>query len=122
MCEAGRIVHHLRNNIEDERNTVLLVGFQARHTLGRRLLERRPEVRIFGLDIPVEAEVVDVAAFSSHADQGELLDFALACRPTLDRLFLVHGEEPQALALAQRLQQQGFDQVTVPYAGAFYDV
>lgn len=122
MCEAGRIVHHLRNNIEDERNTVLLVGFQARHTLGRRLLEHRPEVRIFGLDIAVEAEIVDVGAFSSHADQAGLLDFAHACRPTLDRLFLVHGEEPQALALAQRLQEQGFDRVTVPYAGAFYDV
>ena len=122
MCEAGRIVHHLRNNIEDERNTVLLVGFQARHTLGRRLLEHRPEVRIFGLDIPVEAEIVDVAAFSSHADQADLLGFVHACRPTLDRLFLVHGEEPQALALAQRLIDQGFDRVTVPYAGAFYDL
>lgn len=122
MCEAGRILHHLRNNIEDERNTVLLVGFQARHTLGRRLLEHRPEVRIFGLDIPVEAEIVDVRAFSCHADQNDLLDFARACRPTLHRLFLVHGEEPQALALAQRLQEDGFDRVAVPQAGAFYDL
>jgi metallo-beta-lactamase family protein len=122
MCEAGRIVHHLRNNLEDERNTVLLVGFQARHTLGRQLLERRPEVRIFGLEIPVEAEIAEVPAFSSHADQNDLLAFARACRPTLERLFLVHGEEPQALALAQRLQEEGFERVAVPHAGSFYDL
>jgi metallo-beta-lactamase family protein len=122
MCEAGRIVHHLRNNIEDERNTVLLVGFQARHTLGRRLLEHSPEVRIFGLDVPVEAEIVEVSAFSSHADREELLAFARACRPTLRSLFLVHGEEPQALALAQRLNEEGFDRVTVPHPGTFFDV
>jgi metallo-beta-lactamase family protein len=122
MCEAGRIVHHLRNNIEDERNTVLIVGFQARNTLGRQLVEHRPEVRIFGIDVPVEAEIVDVGAFSSHADADELAAFAESCRGTIGNVFLVHGEEPQAQALAGRLRAAGFAGVTVPQAGAFHDV
>jgi metallo-beta-lactamase family protein len=122
MCEAGRIVHHLRNNIEDERNTVLIVGFQARNTLGRQLVEHRPEVRIFGIDVPVDAEIVDVGAFSSHADADELTGFAAACRSTVGHVFLVHGEEPQALALAARLRAIGLGPVTVPEAGAFHDV
>ncbi len=122
MCEAGRIVHHLRNNLEDERNTVLIVGFQARHTLGRRLVEHQPEVRIFGVDVPVEAEIVEVDAFSSHADRDDLVEFALASRESLEHTFLVHGEEPQALALAQRLHENGLDPVTVPRPGSFHDV
>jgi metallo-beta-lactamase family protein len=122
MCEAGRIVHHLRNNIEDERNTILIVGFQARNTLGRQLVEHRPEVRIFGIDVPVEAEIVDVGAFSSHADGNELAEFAEACRGTVEHVFLVHGEEPQAQALAARLRAAGIGSVTVPEAGAFHDV
>ena len=109
MCEAGRIVHHLRNNIEDERNTILIVGFQARNTLGRQLVEHRPEVRIFGIDVPVEAEVADVGAFSS------------ACRRTVEHVFLVHGEEPQAQSLAAKLRGAGIGSVTVPQAGAFHD-
>ena len=122
MCEAGRIVHHLRNNIEDERNTVLIVGFQARNTLGRQLVEHRPEVRIFGIDVPVEAEIVDVGAFSSHADADGLVEFAETCRSTVGQVFLVHGEEPQAQALAARLRMGGIGPVTVPQAGAFHDV
>jgi metallo-beta-lactamase family protein len=122
MCEAGRIVHHLRNNIEDERNTVLIVGFQARNTLGRQLVEHRPDVRIFGIDVPVEAEIVDVGAFSSHADANELASFAATCRSTVEHVFLVHGEEPQAQALATRLRAAGIGPVTVPQAGAFHDI
>jgi metallo-beta-lactamase family protein len=122
MCEAGRIVHHLRNNIEDERNTILIVGFQARNTLGRQLVEHRPEVRIFGIDVPVEAEIVDVGAFSSHADGDELAGFAESCRGTVEHVFLVHGEEPQAQALAVRLRAAGIGRVTVPEAGAFHDI
>lgn len=122
MCEAGRIVHHLRNHLEDERCTVLIVGFQARNTLGRRLVEHAPEVRIFGVDVPVEAEIVEVGAFSSHADREVLLDFALRCGPTLDHVFLVHGEELQSLALAERIEGSGIADVTVPHSGTFRDV
>jgi metallo-beta-lactamase family protein len=122
MCDAGRIVHHLRNNLEDERNTVLIVGFQAKHTLGRRLIEHQPEVRIFGVDVLVDAEIVDIRAFSGHADRDGLIEFAGGCNPAPDNIFLVHGEEPQALALAQRLQENGCAQVAVPRPGEFHDV
>lgn len=122
MCDAGRIVHHLRNNLEDERNTVLIVGSQAKSTLGRRLIEHQPEVRIFGVDVLVDAEIVDIRAFSGHADRDGLIEFAGGCNPAPDNIFLVHGEEPQALALAQRLQENGCAQVAVPHPGEFHDV
>ena len=73
MCEAGRILHHLRNNIEDPRNTILIPGFQAEHTLGRKIVERRAEVPIFGEPMRLRAEVVKINALSGHADQHELL-------------------------------------------------
>ena len=73
MCEQGRILHHLRNNIEDPRNTVLITGFQAEHTLGRKLVEKVREVRIFGEPMTVRAEVSSLDELSGHADQGELM-------------------------------------------------
>jgi metallo-beta-lactamase family protein len=78
-------------------------------------------VRIFGIDVPVEAEVVDVGAFSSHADAGELVAFARSCQRTVEHVFLVHGEEPQAQSLAAKLRGAGIGPVTVPQAGAFHD-
>jgi len=98
MCEAGRIVHHLRNNIEDDRNTILIVGFQAQHTLGRRIVERRPRVKIHGVDRDLRARVEVLNAFSAHADKNELLAFALACGPETKHFYLVHGEPEQQQA------------------------
>ena len=74
MCEQGRILHHLRNNIEDPRNTVLITGFQAENTLGRKLVEKWPEVQIFGEPMRVRAEIASLDELSGHADQRELLD------------------------------------------------
>src|SRR5262249_4372494 len=73
MCEAGRILHHLKHNLEDRRNTVLIAGYQAEGTLGRRLVERRPEVRILGRTVRLQAEVVVLNGLSSHADHNDLL-------------------------------------------------
>ena len=73
MCEAGRVLHHLKHNIEDPRSTMLIVGFQAPDTLGRRLVEHRPEVRILGRTFAVKAEVIALNGLSAHADHGELL-------------------------------------------------
>jgi metallo-beta-lactamase family protein len=100
MCEAGRILHHLKNNIEDPRNLILIVGFQAENTLGRRLAERRPEVRIFGESYRLRAEVEVMDAFSAHADAKELVEFvqALNNQKPLGRVFVVHGEEEQCVA------------------------
>jgi len=106
MCESGRILHHLQNNIEDSRNTVLVVGYMARDTLGRRIVDREKFVRIFGIEYELNAEVVIINALSGHADKNELMKFISGCLP-LKRIFLVHGEEEQALALQEALVREG---------------
>lgn len=119
MCEAGRILHHLRNGIEDARNTVLIIGFQAKNTLGRKIVERQSVVRILGVERSLEAEVVVMDAFSAHADRDDLLDFVTGCRSRLSRLFLVHGEEEQMLPLGDRLSRMGIPGVHAPVLGEF---
>jgi metallo-beta-lactamase family protein len=105
MCEAGRILHHLRNNVEDPRNTILIPGFQAEHTLGRKIVERRAEIPIFGDLMRLRAEVVRVNALSGHADQQELLRWVKPLVPHLKKIFLVHGEPSQSTALAQAIHE-----------------
>jgi metallo-beta-lactamase family protein len=119
MCEAGRILHHLRNGIEDARNTILLIGFQAKNTLGRKIADREPRVRIFGVERSLEAEVVILDAFSAHADRNDLMDFVGRCRASLRRVFLVHGEEEQSLPMAEQLTSLGIPGVHVPMLGEF---
>jgi metallo-beta-lactamase family protein len=103
MCEQGRILHHLRNNIEDPRNTVLITGFQAVDTLGRKLVEKWQEVKIFGEPARVRAEISSLEEMSGHADQNELLEWVEPLVPTLKKVFLVHGEPEQSAALAKLL-------------------
>ena len=118
MCEAGRILHHLKNNIEDARNTVLIVGFQAEHTLGRKLVDGWKEVRIFGEEYTVRASVEVINGYSAHADRSELLNYARAVQETgLREVFIVHGEKPAAEALADGLRDLGVPKVHVPSPG-----
>ena len=117
MCEAGRILHHLKNNIEDERNTVLIVSFQAEHTLGRRIAEKRERVRIFGEEYELRAHVKVIDAFSGHADRVELLGWIRHADGDLKGVFVVHGEEEQALALAEGIRDLGVPRVLVPRRG-----
>jgi metallo-beta-lactamase family protein len=115
MAEAGRIQHHLKNNIGDSRNTILIVGWQAPNTLGRRLVEQAPVVRIFGMEYHREAEVVTLNGFSNHADQPGLLDWARGFTPSPARTFVVHGDPDAAAELATRLRQDlGFSEVLIP--------
>lgn len=116
MCEGGRVLHHLRAHIERPENTVAIVGFQAEHTLGRRLVERREEVRIFGVPYRRAAEVVVLNGFSAHADQAGLLDFAerVRRRGKLRRVILVHGEPKAQAALREQLDERGFPTVDAP--------
>lgn len=102
MCESGRILHHLKNNIEDSRNTVLVVGYMAQDTLGKRIVEKIRYVRIFGVEYELNAEVVVINAFSGHADQNDLYNFTEAALP-LKGIFLVHGDLDQSQALLKRL-------------------
>jgi metallo-beta-lactamase family protein len=119
MCESGRILHHLQNNIEDSRNMILVVGYMAQDTLGRRIVEKTPFVKIFGVEYELNAEVVVINSFSGHADQAELLDFVSGCLPAspvggpLKRIFLVHGELEQSKILGDILTQRG-QQIYIP--------
>ncbi len=106
MAESGRILHHLRNTIEDRRNTVVIVSWQAPHTLGRRLADREPRLRIFGEEFTRKAEVATIGGFSAHADQGMLLKYAAASRRSLRGIMLVHGEPRAAGVLYEQLRQQ----------------
>lgn len=108
MCESGRVLHHLKNNVEDSRNTVLIVGYMAKNTLGRRIVERARYIRIFGVEYELNADIVIINAFSGHADRNELMDFVLKCLP-LKRIFLVHGDEEQSQALFDTLSGNGLN-------------
>ncbi len=117
MCEAGRILHHLKHNIEEARNTILIVGYQAPETLGRRIVERRPEVRILGRVVKPRAEVVVLNGFSSHADQGDFDAFLGPLAGQVKQACLVHGEPERSEALAARLHELKFASVTIPDRG-----
>lgn len=116
MCEAGRILHHLDHGLGDPRNTVLIVGFQAENTLGRRLVERQERVRVFGQERQVRAEVQVINGFSAHAGRSELTAHLERCRPR-GPVFLVHGDEARAQAFEGFLKQRGFPDVRVPQNG-----
>lgn len=125
MCEAGRILHHLRNNVGDERNLVLFIGFQAQSTLGRRLADHNSVVRIFGEEHVVRAEVAQLDAFSAHADSEELSNFIqLVTHQSRDlrNIFIVHGEPDQSAALADRVKYETGIQCTIPQQGEAFTV
>lgn len=121
MCEAGRILHHLANNIEDSRNTILIVGFMAEHTLGRRLVDKAEKVKILGEEYTVRADVVKLNAFSGHADKKDLLGFVQRVgRP--QGIFLVHGEPQQSEPFAAALRSDGHKHVAIPALNEIVDV
>jgi metallo-beta-lactamase family protein len=103
MVEAGRILHHVKNNIGDERNTILIASWQAPHTLGRRLANREPEVRIFGKTYTRRAQIETINGLSAHAGQGLLVDYARSVAGQAREIILVHGEEDAANGLTQKL-------------------
>jgi metallo-beta-lactamase family protein len=120
MVESGRILHHLAYSAGDPRNTVLIVGFQAEHTLGRRIVERREQIKVFGNEIPLRAQVEVLTGYSAHADRTELgqwLDAVRQTSPRLSDVFLVHGEPEAQDAFAATLGARGY-QVQAPEPGA----
>ncbi len=119
MCEAGRVLHHLKATIEDPKNAVLIVGFQAPQTLGRRIVERRSRVKIFGVERELRAEVVVMNGFSAHADQRDLRDFVGGARQggRLKSVILVHGEPAPQKILAELLAEDGVTGIVAPAAG-----
>ena len=114
MAETGRILHHLKNNIENPLNTVCIVSWQAPHTLGRRLADREKQVKIFGEPYTVKAEIATIGGLSGHAGQDLLTNYAVSVKDTVKKVFLVHGEQMPALALSQKLQERNMRQVYYP--------
>ena len=117
MCDAGRIKHHLRHNLSRPECTVLITGFQAAGTLGRRIVDRAPSVRIFGEQIPVRAAVYTIGGLSAHADQHALLDWLKAFRRPPGALYLVHGEVFAAESFRREILAQSSWRAVVPAAG-----
>ncbi len=113
MCEYGRILHHLKHGIENPKNTIVIVGFQASHTLGRRLVEGAEEVRIFGDTFKPQAKVEVLNAFSAHADRNDLIAYVREVKPRV--VCLAHGETKQREALAEALRElDGVEEVRLP--------
>jgi metallo-beta-lactamase family protein len=117
MCESGRILHHLKHHVEDSRSTILIVGYQAENTLGRRLVEGRPEVRILGQLLKVKAELVILNGLSAHADHGDLIRSLQPLSGIARKVRLVHGEPERAEKLAAGLREIGFTDVLAPDRG-----
>ncbi len=117
MAETGRILHHLANNIEDPRNTVAIVGWQAPDTLGRRLVEKQKKVRIFGESFHLKAEVVSITGLSAHAGQTMLEKYAGTAKGSVRQIILVHGEERAEKAFVEKLKQDGSAPVFYPNWG-----
>ncbi|MCD6355741.1 MAG: MBL fold metallo-hydrolase, partial [Anaerolineaceae bacterium] len=123
MAEAGRILHHLIHNIEDKRNTICIVSWQAPYTLGRRLAERQKRVRIFGDEVTVRAEIATIGGLSAHAGQKKLLEYAEAANSNgLKHIYLVHGDEKPAQVLMEKMRERGINNVSYPERGEIAEI
>lgn len=118
MCEAGRILHHLANNIEDPKNTVMIVGYCAEHTLGKKLVDKATDVRIYGKTYARRAEIIVHNSFSAHADHNELIRYAGFFKPNeLNQIMLVHGDPARQEALRDGLKGKGYRNIEMPQRG-----
>ena len=131
MCEAGRVLHHLRHKIHEPKNTILIVGYMAEHTLGRRIEEQglayekagrkgdAPLLRFLNKTYPLKARVEKIGGFSAHADKNEMLRWLKTSNLNVKKIALVHGEEAQSTSFAEVLREEGFN-VVVPRKGQSY--
>ena len=122
MCEGGRILHHLKNNIEDANNVILITGYQGENTLGRKIIEGVSPVKIFGLDYQVRARVIILNELSAHADQKDLLNY-VSHVTSLKKVFLVHTEMPQATVFKEVIIQKYPNvKVNIPSFGEVFEI
>jgi metallo-beta-lactamase family protein len=120
MATGGRILHHLFHHLPNEKNGVIIVGYQAQETRGRRLLDGDPSIRIYGEEVPVRAKVYPIEGLSAHADQEELMDWAEGFTEKPKYTFVVHGEEKSGEALAYKLKQElGWNTLLPTYLESF---
>ena len=122
MCDAGRIVHHLANNLPRAQNAIIITGFQAYGSLGRRLVDKVQKVRLFGEDVPVKASVHTIGGLSAHADQAGLLDWLRGFKTPAKTVFVVHGEPESAAVFAECIREDlGWSNVIIPERLHTYD-
>jgi len=122
MAEGGRILHHLKNNIEDPKNLILFVGYSAKHTLARKIMDGEKEVRIFGEPHHVKAEIKTLDYFSAHGDRHGILEYVDFSNPVkLKQIFLVHGEPEQANTLIDAFRSKGYLNTTYPELGSVFE-
>jgi metallo-beta-lactamase family protein len=122
MAESGRILHHLRNNIGNPRNTVLIVSWQAPYTLGRRLADGEKRVKIYGEEHEVKAEVATIGGLSAHAGQDFLIEYTLKVNGRAKKVFLSHGEPIPAEALSEKLVEGGMEKPYYPERGVSVEI
>ena len=123
MCEAGRILHHLANNISNPDNTVLIVGYMAENTLGRRIRDGEKEVKILNDWYQVRAKVEQINAFSAHADYSEMINWLNSIdKSRLKQIFIVHGEADAQKSFIEHLSEAGYKDVTIVKYGEVYDI
>ncbi|MBQ3746539.1 MAG: MBL fold metallo-hydrolase [Kiritimatiellae bacterium] len=120
MCEGGRVLHHLKHCVQDEDNIILICGFQAENTLGRRIVERRETIKVFGEEVPLRARVEIINALSAHADRAGLVDWIGEVKDNVRHAFAVHGEPEKVAAMADILKEQGIRNVVAPMPGQTY--
>ncbi len=120
MCEGGRVLHHLKHCVQDEDNIILICGFQAENTLGRRIVERHSPIRIFGEEVELKAKVEVINALSAHADRAGLIDWIDEVKDNVRHAFAVHGEPEKVSAMEQILKDRGIKNVVAPAPGQTY--
>ena len=123
MCEGGRILHHLAHNVGNKNNFIIITGFMAEGTLGRKIEEGNRFVQIFDRDHEVKAKVVSLYSLSAHGDQNDLVDMVKNSAGNLKNIFIVHGEPDQAKALKEKIMELGFGvKINTPSFGESFDL
>jgi len=122
MCEGGRVLHHLKHCVQDPDNIILICGFQAENTLGRRIVEKKDPIKILGEEVPLKAQVEIINALSAHADRAGLIDWISEVKDNVRHAFAVHGEPEKVAAMAEILQEQGIRNVAAPVPGQVFKI
>jgi metallo-beta-lactamase family protein len=123
MAEAGRIKHHIRNNIEDQRNTILMVGYCTPESLGGKLISGATTINIFGKPFAVKANIAQIHSYSAHADYKEMLAYLKCQDPSkVKHFFLVHGEYDVQVEWREKLIAAGFSNIQIPEAGSTWEI
>jgi len=109
MCSAGRIKHHIRNSIENPKNTLLFIGYQAEGTLGYWIKKGERRIRLLGIEVDVNSKIENIEGFSAHADYNGLINWLKNYKPKPKKVFITHGEEPESMAFSERLKAENFN-------------